>query len=67
MNVGHKAVFMCRVCARAVVEEKMPGVLGGVFLHYAGEGAEAGAPFCTHKRIKNTSYRQIWLYISFYT
>lgn len=36
----------------AVVEEKMPSVLGGVFLHYAGEGAEAGAPFYTQKRIK---------------
>lgn len=28
--------------AGAVGEQKMPGVLGGVFLHYAGEGAEAG-------------------------
>lgn len=38
--------------AGAVVEEKMPGVLGGVFLHYAGEGAVAGAPFYTQERIK---------------
>lgn len=37
-------MFLCRFhfLAGAAEEEKMPGVLGGVFLHYAGEAAEAG-------------------------